>query len=174
MMDREQINSEHKERVIHACILAINHAALLVGEPVRQVVGQLTERSALGVADVFKNIKQLTKMFHHQTLTKAEQNLWLAVEKLHHIHSSSASISSRDFEGLLVLLWNGVGECLDIERFTKGEPYEGDGPLLSGEQKFHGEVVRPLILSSVEIVREEEKRFKQERAQERKLQKVAV
>jgi hypothetical protein len=170
MMDREQIRLEHKERVTQAGALAINHAALLVGESVREFVAELTEKNALNRADVLGRIKQFTKVLpNHPALTKPEQNLLLAVEKLHHINSS-ASMRSGDFEGLLVILWNGVGECLDREQYANGEGYDGDGPLQSGEQHFHDEVVRPLIQSSVEMVREAEERFKQER----KLQKVAV
>jgi hypothetical protein len=46
-MDQEQLKLEHKERVTHACTLAIHHAALLCSESTREFVTGMTTAESL-------------------------------------------------------------------------------------------------------------------------------
>jgi hypothetical protein len=147
--------------------MAIQHTALLCPS-LSEFVAEITTEDALRRAD-FKKIRE------RKHLTKAEHNLLLAVEKLYSIHSSNAWIVSRDFEGILFLLWHGVAEVCDLENFAKGAYFSGDGPLQEEEQRHQSAVTRPMIQSACEEMWERAKEVKKLKDRERKLlKKVAV
>jgi hypothetical protein len=165
----QEFRVEHRERVTHACTLAIQHAALLVSESVREFARVMTSTEALDRAT--SSLAKIRKQ--KRGLEGAELNLILAVEKLYRLHATQGWVNGRVFNGLLTLCWNGVGERLDMDNFARGErppPNDyGGGPLQAGEQKYQTEVVMPLIRASFEIVWTADEEAKKQRAQERKL-----
>ena len=151
-MTGQQIKIEHRDRVIHACRLAINHAALLCGE-MSGFVERLTSDEALTRPDSLEKIESCKL-----GLDSAELHLIQAVEKLYGLHRKKKSLDHHHYTDLLMLLWHGVGDCLDRRN---GAGF--NGPLQSGEQKYHDEVVLPVIKQS----------FEKFRADQRELQKQA-
>jgi hypothetical protein len=167
-MDRKQINLEHRERIVHACSLAINHAALLC-ESMREFVEEVTTEDALSRAEIsLVKIKNAKRELENAG-RRVELNLLLAVEKLYRLHGKQISVSGRDFQDLLLLCWNAVAEVLDRQNEAKYHTiWDGySGPLTVGEQKYHEEVVMPLIQQSFERLRIEEKEMKNELKKEK-------
>jgi hypothetical protein len=166
-MDQDQIKIEHRQRIVEALVLGIRHTALLC-PPIREFVEEVTSKDALDQMDLRK-IKD-----RKRGLAKAEQNLLLAVEGLYRLHASNAWIASRDYEGLLILLWHGVAETLDMDNFAKGEHYTGDGPLQEGEQRYHSAIIRPLVQSAFEEMWTAAAEIKKRKDRERKLLKKSL
>jgi len=150
-MTDQQIKSEHRDRVVHACRLAINHAALLCGA-MQGFVERLTSDEAFGRPDSLVKIEDCKL-----GLDSAELHLILAVEKLYKIHRKKKQVDHHHYNDLLVLLWNGVGDRLD-RRNGAGL----NGPLQSGEQKYQNEIVMPLIQKSFEIFKAAQRNLRNE------------
>ena len=156
-MEKQQISAEHRERVTHACRLAINHAALLCAS-MRGFVAEATSKEVMDRTNSLRKMRKLRQAGEaryrdsKRSLTKAETNLILAVEKLFHLHAKQTWVSGRDFQDLLLLCWNGVAEVLDRENEAKHHKrWEANcGPLTLVEQTYHEKVVLPLIQGSFE------------------------
>jgi hypothetical protein len=145
-MTDQQIKNEHRDRVVHACRLAINHAAALCGA-MEGFVERLTSDDAFGRPDSLVKIEECKFK-----LDSAELHLIQAVEKLYELHRKKKQVAPHQYTDLLMLLWNGVGDCLDRRN---GAGF--NGPLQSGEQKYHDEVVMPLIKQSFEAFRADQR-----------------
>jgi hypothetical protein len=151
----EQIKDEHRERVVHACRLAVNHAALLCGA-MTAFVERLTSDDALSRPDSLVKVEDCKLK-----LDDAELHLILAVEKLYRLHRTKKQVGQAHYLDLLTFCWNGVGECLD--RRNDQSKWEGfDGPFQSGEQKYQHDVVLPLIRESLEIFRAQQRILRSE------------
>jgi len=149
--DERKINVEHRDRIVHACRLAINHAALLCG-PMSGFVERLTSDEALDRRDSLDKIESC-----ELGLDSAELHLIQAVEKLYKLHRMKKAVDRHHYADLLMLLWNGVGDCLDRRN---GAGF--NGPLQSGEQKYHNEIVLPLIKQSFEKFRADQRELKKQ------------
>jgi hypothetical protein len=156
--EQGKINLEHRERVVHACRLAINHAAVLVGA-MHGFVERLTSDDALGRPDSLVKIEECKLK-----LDSAELHLIEAVEKLYEMHRKKKQVAQHHYADLLMLCWNGVGDCLDRRN---GEDF--NGPLQRGEQKFQDEVVLPLIKQSFETFRADQRELKKQTTVDRML-----
>jgi hypothetical protein len=165
-MDNQESKVAHRDRIVEMLAGAIRHTALLCCPAIQGFVEEVTSKEALDRTDSFGKIRERKRG------GKAESNLLLAVEKLYGLRASNAWIASRDYEGLLILLWHGVGETLDLENFAKGERFSGDGPLQGETQRYLDSVIRPLILASFEIVWAMDKERKKVQVKERKLRKL--
>jgi hypothetical protein len=150
-MTDQQIKDEHRERVVHACRLAINHAALLCGA-MTGFIERLTSDEAMDRPDSRVKIEDCKFK-----LDSAELHLIQAVEKLYEMHRKKKQVAQHHYADLLMLCWNGVGDCLDRRN---GAGF--NGPLQSGEQRYHDEVVLPLIKQSVEIFKAAQRNLKNE------------
>jgi hypothetical protein len=147
----QQSKNEHRERIVHACRLAINHAALLCGA-MSGFVERLTSDEALDRPDSLVKIEDCVLK-----LDSAELHLIQAVEKLYELHRKKKQVDHHHYADLLMLCWNGVGDCLD-----RRNDASFNGPLQSGEQTFQNEVVLPLIKQSFETFRVEQKELKKQ------------
>ena len=150
-MTDQQIKDEHRVRVVHACRLAVNHAALLCGA-MTDFVERLTSEEALNRPDSRVKIEECK-----YKLDSAELHLILAVEKLYSLQRTKKAVDRHHYAELLTLCWSGVGDCLDRRN-------DGDlgGPLQSGEQRYQNEVVLPLIQESFEIFKAAQRNLRNE------------
>jgi hypothetical protein len=148
-MTDQQIKNEHRDRVVHACRLAINHAALLCGA-MTQFVERLTSEDALNRPENLRKIEDCVFK-----LDSAELHLIQAVEKLYEMHRKKKQVAQHHYADLLILLWNGVGDCLDRSAGFSG-------PLQSGEQSYHEQVVLPLIQESLQIFKAQQRNLRNE------------
>jgi len=155
-MTDQQIKNEHRDRVIHACRLAINHAGRLCGA-MQGFVERLTSDEAFGRPDSLVKIEDCKFK-----LDSAELHLIQAVEKLYGLHRKKKSLDHHHYTDLLMLLWHGVGDCLDRRN---GAGF--NGPLQSGEQKYQDEVVLPLIKQSFETFRADQRELKKQTSLDR-------
>jgi hypothetical protein len=159
-MTAQEIKNEHRDRVVHACRLAISHAALLC-ESMREFIEEVTGEDALSRPETtlvkIKNAKRKA-----ESGTRVELNLLLAVEKLYRLKAKQTWIIGSEFQGLLLTCWNGVAEVLDRENEAKYHTrWDGySGPLTVGEQKYHEEIVLPLIQQSFQTARAAEKELR--------------
>ena len=146
-MNHDEINSVHRQQVIDASRLAINHAALLC-EPMRQFCEDATTKEALDRPESLVKIKKMKRKLEDAGM-RVELSLLLAVEKLYRLHGKRKSVIGRDFQDLLLHCWHGVAEALDRDGYA--------GPVTAGEQNFQEEFVLPLIQQSFETARAAEK-----------------